>query len=91
MRWGMTRMRWAMTRKNWEDSTRPEGRYANYFEVGHNAIEFLLDFGLFYPENGDAQLHTRIITSPVYAKALLHTIRKSIERYEQTFGTLGEE
>jgi len=22
-----------------------EGRYANYFQVGHNAVEFVLDFG----------------------------------------------
>ncbi len=27
-----------------------EGRYANYFKVGYNAFEFLLDFGQFYPE-----------------------------------------
>jgi hypothetical protein len=65
-----------------------EGRYTNYFKVGHNAFEFLLDFGQFYPENERAQLHTRIITSPSYAKALLETLQKSIDRFEQTFGTI---
>jgi len=67
-----------------------EGRYANYFKVGNNAFEFLLDFGQFYPEDGKAQLHTRIITSPIYAKALLQTLRESIERHEQSFGAIQE-
>ena len=65
-----------------------EGRYANYFKVGHNAFEFLLDFGQFYPETEKAQLHTRIITNPIYAKALLEIIRESLDRYEQTFGAI---
>ena len=65
-----------------------EGRYANYFKVGHNAVEFLLDFGQFYPESEKAQLHTRIITSPIYAKALLEIIRESLDRFEQTFGAI---
>ena len=67
-----------------------EGRYSNYFKVGHNAFEFVHDFGQFYPENGDAQLHTRIITNPVYVKSLLEALRESIERYEQTFGAIQE-
>ncbi len=66
----------------------PEGRYANYFKVGHNAVEFLLDFGQFYPESDEKQLHTRIITSPIYAKALLEIIRKSLDQYEQIFGAI---
>lgn len=66
----------------------PEGRYANYFKVGHNAVEFLLDFGQFYPESERAQLHTRIITNPIYAKALFETLGESIARYEQTFGAI---
>ena len=66
------------------------GRYANYFEVGHNAFEFLLDFGQFYAENDRARVHTRIIMSPTYAKALLHTLGESCQRYEQTFGSIGD-
>lgn len=68
-----------------------EGRYANYFKVGYNAFEFLIDFGQFYPEGKEAQLHTRIITSPIYAKALFETLRESIDRYEQTFGVISKE
>ena len=77
--------------KDSQDAGQLEGRYANYFKVGHNAFEFLLDFGQFYPESEKAQLHTRIITSPIYAKALLETLQESIGRYEQTFGSIPKE
>jgi hypothetical protein len=65
-----------------------EGRYINYFEVGHNAVEFLLNFGQYYSDNQQARLHIRIITIPVYAKALFKTLGESIEQYEQTYGTI---
>lgn len=69
-----------------EPVSQPEGRYANYFKAGHNAFEFLFDFGQFYPENGEARFHTRIITAPIYAKAVLTILSESIARYEETFG-----
>ena len=74
--------------KDPQNTDQLEGRYANYFAVGHNAFEFVFDFGQFYAEDQKAQLHTRIITGPVYARALLETLRGSIDRYEQTFGTI---
>ena len=67
-----------------------EGHYANYFQVGHNAVEFLLDFGQLYAESQRAQWHTRIITHPTYAKALLGLLRESVAQYEQTFGIIHE-
>ena len=70
-----------------EDGRR-EGRYANYFQIGHNAFEFLFDFGQGYPEEQEAHFHTRIITGPVYALALFETLRESLGRYEQTFGAI---
>lgn len=63
-----------------------EGRYANFFKVGYNAFEFVLDFGQYYTEDEGAQLHTRIITSPIYAKSLLEFLRGCIEKYELDFG-----
>jgi len=65
-----------------------EGRYANYFQAGHNAFEFLLDFGQFYPESTEARFHTRIVTGPVYVRAFFETLRESIAQYEQTFGPI---
>lgn len=60
-----------------------EGKYVNYFKVGHNAFEFVLDFGQSYLENEDPQIHTRIVTSPAYAKAFLDTLRESLAQYEK--------
>lgn len=40
-------------------------RYANFFQVGHNAYEFLLEFG-----QQDSDIHTRIYISPQHARML---------------------
>ena len=74
-----------------QDAGKLEGRYANCFKVGHNAFEFVLDFGQFYPESEKAELCTRIITPPIYAKTLLEILRESIERHEQAFGVIPSE
>lgn len=68
-----------------------EGRYANYFKVGHNAFEFVLDYGQFFPENGKVAFHTRIVTGPAYAKALLKTLQEAIDEFETAYGAIREE
>ena len=66
-----------------------EGRYANYFKVGNNSLEFILDFGQIYSDSPSVTLyHTRIVTSPAYAGALLELLRDSIEKYQTTFGPI---
>jgi len=65
-----------------------EGRYANYFQVGHNAFEFALDFGQLYANGSEGHIHTRIITSPSYMKAFLQTLTASIGGYEKDFGEI---
>jgi len=73
----------------WENSQNEDlrdGRYANYFKVGQNAFEFLIDFGQFYPNDGKEHFHTRVIMSPFYANVLLKTLQEAIDRYEKTFG-----
>lgn len=77
--------------KNPEAVCPPEGRYANYFQVGYNAFEFLLDFGQHYLEGRPTHFHTRIITGPAYVKWLSETLRKSIVEYEQTWGNVAVE
>ena len=64
------------------------GQYANYFTIGHNAFEFVLDFGQFFPDSAVPQIQTRVITSPAYAIELLTTLQESVARYEETFGPL---
>jgi len=65
-----------------------EARYANHFLIGHNAFEFLFDFGQAYSEEGAPRVHTRIVTSPIYAKALLTMLGDSVERHEQLYGPI---
>jgi uncharacterized protein DUF3467 len=64
------------------------GRYSNYFKVGHNAFEFLFDFGQIYTDDEPAPVHTRIITTPFYAKTLLTLLRRSIAEYERSIGAI---
>jgi hypothetical protein len=65
-----------------------EAKYANYFQVGHNAFEFLLDCGQFYSDGRREHFHTRIVTSPRYAKELLKVLRDAVEQYEENFGPI---
>jgi hypothetical protein len=63
-------------------------RYANYFMVGHNPNEFIVDFGQ-CDVGGEAQkIHTRIVTAPFYAKAFLNVLQQSINEYEEQFGAI---
>jgi hypothetical protein len=73
--------------KGLQDNREPNGRYANYFTVGYNAFEFLFDFGQIHAEDRSL-LHTRIITTPVYAKTFLGLLQESIDQYEQLCGTI---
>jgi hypothetical protein len=67
-----------------------EGRYANYLSVGHNAFEFVLDFGQYYSETEDAELYIRIVTAPNYAKEFSKILQRSIRQFEENFGDIQE-
>lgn len=71
-----------------EEARDLEGRYANYFKIGYNAFEFVLDFGQLYNGDERAQFHTRIITSPAYVKRVLELLQISIDDYEKSFGII---
>ena len=77
------------SRSKAEPPASPKGVYANYFEVGHTAFEIVLDFGQRYGGTV-SPCHTRIVTSPIYAQALLETLRDSLEQYTAAFGALRE-
>jgi len=74
-----------------KQSANTKGSYANYFEVGHTAFEFVLDFGEAYAGRGTGTCHTRVVTSPIYALALLDVLKKSVAEYEAKFGAIGGE
>jgi hypothetical protein len=62
-----------------------EGGYANHLQIGHNAFEFLIDFGQLFADEKREHLHTRIVTSPRHAKELLTLLRDAIHQYERSF------
>lgn len=74
------------------DTDRNEDRelYANYFQIGHNAAEFLVDFGRHF-EDTERRFYQRIIMSPAHARILLRLLETSIRQYEAKFGPIPEE
>ena len=66
----------------------PLARYSNYFEVGHNAYEFLIDFGQYQPEVSEVVLHTRIVAGPTLMKLLHDMVSDAICRYESENGPI---
>jgi hypothetical protein len=62
--------------------------YTNYFEVGHNAFEFLVDFGQFQPETETFVMHSRIVTGPVHAKLLAQLLSRAVTRFEDEHGEI---
>jgi len=64
------------------DACAVEGRYANYFEVGSNHFELVIDCGQFYAGCPAPVMHTRIITSPAYAQGLIESIAQALAQPE---------
>jgi uncharacterized protein DUF3467 len=54
-----------------------EGRYANFFRIGHNEFEFLLEFG-----QQDHGIEARIYLSPQYARVLSDLLIESLREQE---------
>jgi hypothetical protein len=68
----------------------PLARYANYFEVGHNPYEFLIDFGQYQPESARVVLHTRLALGPTHAKMLAGVLGGAIAQHESDNGPIPE-
>lgn len=68
----------------------PLAAYANYFEVGHNAFEFLIDFGQYQPEADAVTMHSRMATGPVHAKLLAGLLSDAVARFEAEHGPIAD-
>jgi hypothetical protein len=58
-----------------------ESRYANYFEIGFNANEIVIDLGQHYEEEQQPQVHSRIVMTPVHAVALSKLLEQTLSLY----------
>ncbi len=61
-----------------------EGHYANFFQIGHNASEFLIEFG--QQEAGETVFHTRIYVCAEQARILADLMTSTLEQHERIFG-----
>jgi len=66
--------------------------YVNYFEVGHNPFEFLMDLGQYHPGtaegDGRVAIHTRIAIAPPLAKLLSDLLARAVEEHERQHGDI---
>src|SRR5262245_11747207 len=66
--------------------------YVNYFEVGHNPVEFLMDLGQYHPgppdSDGQVAIHTRIAIAPPFAKMLSTLLARAVEEHENQHGPI---
>jgi len=68
----------------------PLACYANYFEVGHNAFEFLIDAGQIEPSTGEVVFHSRLAIGPAHAKLLSQLLGQSIDQFEEDHNDIPE-
>ncbi len=62
-----------------QDAAPREARYANYFEVGTTGEEIVIEFGQAYGDSTPVSLHTRIVTSPLYARELARLLQAATD------------
>lgn len=65
-----------------------EGRYANYFEIAHNAFDFLLDLGQLGSTETEPRIYLRVIISPAVAMKLSQKLNESLRQYRASFGPI---
>ena len=65
-----------------------EGRYANFADIGHNAHEFVFDFGQVWLDGEPARVYFRVITSPDTAQRLYESLNEALLKYRKSFGTI---
>jgi len=85
------RQRPAMKHTEVDRSQVGEGRYANYAEIGHNASEFVFDFGQLWLNGDPARVYLRVITSPDTAQSLFDALNEALEQYRRKFGPVRRE
>ncbi len=68
--------------------------YVNYFELGHNPYEFLIDLGQYRPaisqQGGSVTIHTMVAISPPYAKLLAQLLTAAVHEHESEHGKIAD-
>lgn len=70
------------------DESLAQGTYSNLVIINHGENEFVLDFAYVQPQNPQARVRARIISSPRHTKRLLQALAANVARYEERFGPI---
>ena len=65
--------------------------YADRFDVGLNAFEFLIDCGHEGPEHDIMSQYCRIIANPANAQQLFRLLGAALVRYADAYGSIDED
>ena len=65
-----------------------EGIYANLALISHSAAEVVFDFTRLMPGVPKARVYSRVIMSPMHAKALLQALTENLDKYEAQYGEI---
>lgn len=64
------------------------GQYANMMQASYAKEEFVLDFMLSFPPQGE--LVSRLIVSPAHMKRIANALKDNLQKYEKQFGLIEE-
>ena len=53
--------------------------------------EFILDFGMLFPQAGAATIHSRVVLTPRNAKKLLSILTTQLKEYETKCGPISDD
>jgi len=65
-----------------------QGEYSNFVMVSHSPAEFIIDFIRVLPGVAKAKVKSRLIMSPMHAKALINTLQDNVKKFEDKFGEI---
>ena len=65
-----------------------QGYYVNFAVVTHSLAEFILDFIRVLPGVPKSKVKSRIIISPVHAKAFSKALEDNINKFEKKYGVI---
>lgn len=66
------------------------GVFSNLALIAHTPSEFVLDFAQLMPGLEQANVVSRIVTTPAHAKRLLMALQDNVAKYEKQFGTINQ-
>ncbi|MDJ0753111.1 MAG: DUF3467 domain-containing protein [Ardenticatenaceae bacterium] len=62
--------------------------YANIAFITHTAAEMMIDFAQVLPRTPKGKIVSRLLMSPMHAKAFLNALQSNIQNYERQFGEI---